>query len=159
MRSPDVFETFCRSTPPAAAAEAPATEHVFETRNIYPELPPKVRRLFDDGYYSEATLNAFKYVEQRVKAASGLRGRTGRSLMMAAFDPASPRVKLSLLENDSEIDEQEGYRFMFAGGSMAIRNPLAHEWDLEDDPDNALDHLSFATMLLRRLDASQARGR
>jgi len=72
--------------------------------------------------------------------------------MMAAFDGAAPKMKLNGLGTTSEKDEQEGYRFMFAGAMQGIRNPRAHDPAIVDDPDICLDHLSFVSLLLRRLE-------
>ncbi len=72
--------------------------------------------------------------------------------MMAAFSEASPKLRLTPLSTQSEKDEQEGYRFVFAGGVRAIRNPRGHEHSAKDDPDICLDHLSFVSLLLRRLE-------
>lgn len=127
--------------------------HPFDRRNIHPNLPPKVRRLFDDGYYSEATFEAFKYVDKVVQKHSKL-SESGMKLMMQVFDEAKPVLKLTDLSSTSEIDEQKGFRFLFAGGVMAIRNPRGHEVNVHDDPDTCLDHLAFASLLLRRLEQS-----
>jgi hypothetical protein len=54
----------------------------------------------------------------------------------------------------SEKDEQKGYQFLFAGSILAIRNPRGHEYALVDSPDTCLDHLGFASQLLRRLEKS-----
>ncbi len=43
---------------------------------------------------------------------------------------------------------------MFAGSMLAIRNPRGHEVSLSESPDQCLDHLSFASFLLRRLEES-----
>ena len=59
------------------------------------------------------------------------------------------------LANASEIDEQKGYRFLFSGAVMAIRNPRGHEVNLNDDVDTCLDHLAFASLLLRRLEQAR----
>jgi uncharacterized protein (TIGR02391 family) len=72
--------------------------------------------------------------------------------MMAAFDGTTPKVKLNALGTTSEKDEQQGYRFVFAGAMQGIRNPRAHEPTIVDDPDICLDHLSFVSLLLRRLE-------
>ncbi len=72
--------------------------------------------------------------------------------MMAAFDRNRALIKLTALSNLSEQDEQDGFRFIFAGGVQAIRNPRDHEHSVTDDPDICLDHLSFVSLLLRRLD-------
>ncbi len=127
--------------------------HPFDLRNIYPSLPPKVKKLFDDGHYPEATFHAFKYLDKQVQKHSGV-SETGFKLMMAAFDAAKPKLQLTPLKTESEKDEQNGYRFVFAGGVQAIRNPRGHEYSVVDDPDICLDHLSFVSMLLRRLEAA-----
>lgn len=129
------------------------TLHAFDRRNIYPNFPVKVRRLFDDGHYSEATFEALKFVDKRVQKHSRL-GETGVKLMMRVFDENTPVLKLTPLSNPSEIDEQKGYRFLFTGGVLAIRNPRGHEVNVIDDPDTCLDHLLFASLLLRRLEQS-----
>ncbi|SRR5579884_3921160 len=127
--------------------------HSFDTRNIHPSLPSKVKKLFDDGHYAEATFHAFKYLDKYVQKHSGL-AESGYKLMMAAFDDGNPKLQLTPLATESEKDEQKGYKFIFAGGVWAIRNPRGHEYTVVDSPDICLDHLSFVSMLLRRLEAS-----
>lgn len=127
--------------------------HPFDVRNIHPCLPVKVRRLFDDGYYSEATFEAFKYVDKSVQKHTKI-SESGFKLMMQVFDETKPLLKLTALASASEIDEQKGFRFLFSGAVMAIRNPRGHEVDVHDDPDTCLDHLAFASLLLRRLEQS-----
>lgn len=127
--------------------------HAFDLRNVHPGLPSKVRRLFDDGHYAEATFEAFKYVDKVVQKRAKV-SESGMKLMMQVFDEAKPLLKLTALSNASEIDEQKGYRFLFSGAVMAIRNPRGHEVEVNDDPDTCLDHLAFASLLLRRLEQS-----
>jgi uncharacterized protein (TIGR02391 family) len=131
--------------------------HPFETRNIHPDLPKKVRKLFDDGHCDHAVFEAFKFIEKEVKRLSGLRGKTGYALMMEAFNEASAKIPINGLGTDSEIDEQRGYKCIFAGASAGIRNPRGHEVDMADTPDEALDYLALASLLLRRLDAAGVR--
>jgi uncharacterized protein (TIGR02391 family) len=136
------------ATQPAAVS---ASLHPFDGRNIHPGLPPKVRKLFDDGHFPEATFHAFKYLDKKIQKFTGI-SKSGFQLMMDAFSGTPPKVKLNALQTISEKDEQEGYRFVFAGGMQGIRNPRGHEDALPDDPDICLDHLSFVSMLLRRLE-------
>jgi hypothetical protein len=63
-----------------------------------------------------------------------------------------PKVQLTALKSISEKDEQEGYQFIFAGGMRGIRNPRGHEDTVVDGIDTCLDHLSFVSMLVRRLE-------
>jgi uncharacterized protein (TIGR02391 family) len=159
------FERVVRSigaeviVPPPAPAETVGQEepHPFESRNIHPDLPIKVRKLFDDGYWEQSVFEAFKFIEKEVKRISGIRGKTGYQLMMDAFNENGPNVQLNGLATESEIDEQKGFKFIFAGAATGIRNPRGHEVDIGDTPDDALDYLALASLLLRRLDAAGLR--
>jgi uncharacterized protein (TIGR02391 family) len=131
--------------------------HPFEMRNIHPDLPNKVRGLFDDGHWEQAVFEAFKFIEKEVKRISMLQGKTGYALMMEAFNENNARIRLNRLVSDSEFDEQRGYKSIFAGAAAGIRNPRGHEIDIGDTPDEALDYLALASLLLRRLDAAGAR--
>jgi uncharacterized protein (TIGR02391 family) len=171
----DQFERIVRSTvPPTVNTQPPqdaapsavddadeASEagaaHPFESRNIHPDFPTKVRTLFDDGHWEQAVFEAFKYIETEVKRISGVRGKTGNALMMEVFNEGSPLIALNSLSSDSESDEQKGFKFIFAGAVTGIRNPRGHEVDIGDTPDEALDYLALASLLLRRLDAAGAR--
>lgn len=124
--------------------------HPFDERNIHPEIATVSLRLFDDGHYSQATFEAFKYLDVKVKKISGIND-SGYKLMMAAFAESAPKIKLTDLITSSDIDEQMGFKFMFAGVMSAIRNPRGH--DITSDPiDRCLDHLSVASVLLRRME-------
>lgn len=149
------FEQFVRiagdlSNEPEADEEKGVQSHPFDERNIHPEITKVALRLFDDGHYSQATFEAFKYLDNKVKKLSKIKD-SGYKLMMAAFAEANPKIKLTALSTASEVDEQMGYKFIFAGAMSAIRNPRGH--DILTDPiDRCLDHLSFASVLLRRLE-------
>ncbi len=141
----------------APQSDEPADVHPFESRNIHPELPPKVRSLFDDGHPAQAVFEAMKFVEHEVKRISRIRGKANFATMMAAFNESNPKIRLNDLQTDSQIDEQRGYMHIFAGTSAGIRNPRGHEVDVLDSPDEALDYLALASLLLRRLDAAGVR--
>jgi uncharacterized protein (TIGR02391 family) len=164
----DRFERIARSVgaeqlaePPATPAPSGTTErdepHPFEARNIHPDLPAKVRQLFDDGHWEQSVFEAFKFIEKEVKRLSGLRGKTGFALMMDAFNEDRAKIKLNALITESEVDEQKGLKFIFTGAATGIRNPRGHEVDIGDTPDEALDYLGLASLLLRRLDGTGLR--
>lgn len=134
------------AAPPPESREA----HPFDERNIHPDIASVSFKLFDDGHYSQATFEAFKLLDQKVKTASKIE-ESGYKLMMAAFSETKPKILLNKLATSSEIDEQHGFKHIFAGAMSAIRNPRGHEI-LADPIDLCLDHLSFASVLLRRLD-------
>jgi uncharacterized protein (TIGR02391 family) len=128
-----------------------AVQHPFEKRDVHPDIAVMVRRLFDDGHYAQATFEAFKFVDKLVQNLADL-DETGFKCMMKAFDETSPLIALTPNQTTSENDEQRGFRFIFAGSMLAIRNPRGHEFGLKDSPDTCLDHLALASLLLRRLE-------
>lgn len=125
--------------------------HPFDKRNVHPGLPKKVRTFFDNGHYAESTFEAFKYLDKLVQGFSKST-KSGEKLMMEVFNETSPLLKLTSLNGQSELDEQRGYKFLFSGGVIAIRNPRGHEVDQIDDVDTCLDHLAFVSLLIRRLE-------
>jgi uncharacterized protein (TIGR02391 family) len=146
-RSLSVTHAEVEKTQPAAEFEY---EHPFDSRNIHPEIAQKCRKLFDDGHYQETVFKAFKAIEIRVKSMSGQRGE-GYSLMMTVFDEKKPILKFNALSTESEENEQRGLRNIFAGALSGVRNPRGHD-EIEDTVDQCLDHLSFASYLMRHLD-------
>ena len=128
--------------------------HPFEERDIHPNLANIVRELFDNGHYSQATFEAFKFLDKEVQRHSSEYSKSGKTLMMLAFSETAPLIRLTPLSNTSERDEQQGFKFIFSGSTMAIRNPRGHEVNLPDSPDKCLDHLSLASLLLRRMEES-----
>ena len=125
--------------------------HPLDVRNIHPEIMAVSQKLFDDGHYPQATFEAYKFIDKEVHRLSYV-NESGYKLMMLAFNETSPKIKLTNLENTSEIDEQMGYKFIFAGAVMAIRNPRGHEYSYSETVVQCLDHLSLASLLKRKLD-------
>lgn len=146
------FENLCRRAHVVdESGGVPQNSHPFSTRNLHPALPKKVRRLFDDGHYSEATFEALKFVDKTVQHIANI-AKSGKPLMMEAFGGENPKIALNKRTSLSDQDEQEGFRFIFAGMMSAIRNPKGHEFDIKDGPDTCLDHLTIVSALLRKIE-------
>jgi uncharacterized protein (TIGR02391 family) len=157
VSSLDGFERIVRDAHNHTEASAEIEDgHPFQVRNIHADLPQVVRSLFDNGHYSQATFEALKFVDEEIQRITNSRD-FGQSLMMAAFNENKPLVALNTLSTTSEINEQAGFRFLFAGTMTGIRNPRGHKSGVVDDPETCLDHLALASLLLRRLDSSNLR--
>ncbi|MGB8275348.1 MAG: TIGR02391 family protein [Alphaproteobacteria bacterium] len=152
------FEQIARRAHQFTEAETTKSNgaHPFDARNIHADLSSDVKRLFDNGHFAQATLEAFKFVDEEMQRISRSQD-FGTSLMMRVLGGNSPTVKLNPGMTKTEKDEQEGFKFLFAGAMLAIRNPRGHRSGLSDDPDTCLDHLSLASLLLRRLDEAGLR--
>lgn len=134
-----------------ARSEPVGGPHPFDDRNIHTRIQSTSKKLFDDGHYALATFEAYKLLDKEVAALAKL-SESGVKLMMKAFSEQSPLIRLTDMSSTSEKDEQEGYKFIFYGSVMAIRNPRGHEYGVKESPTECLDHLSLASLLLRRLE-------
>lgn len=139
-----------------AASRPDSAGHPFDDRNIHPDLPLGVRRLFDNGHFSQATFEGLKFLDEEVQRMSSDTD-FGKSLMMRVFGGLPPKLPLNPGMTTSEQNEQEGFKFIFAGVMVGIRNPRGHTTGIVDDPDSCLDHLSLCSMLLRRLEEAGLR--
>ena len=110
------------------------------------------RKLFVDRHYARAVEEAFKCLNNEVKKKTGLTSRDGASLMRHAFSEKTPVLKITAMESESERNEHNGYRDIFAGSMTGIRNPRAHEHELADRPEIALELLVLANHLICKID-------
>jgi len=128
--------------------------HPFDERNMHPAVDKCSRKLFDDGHYSQATFEVYKFIDNRVKNLSRIK-TSGYGLMMKTFNEENPHLNLTSsldMSKRSKVDVQRGYKHIFAGAMSAIRNPRGHESGLVETPDECLDYLSLASLLLRQLE-------
>jgi uncharacterized protein (TIGR02391 family) len=141
-----------RVTSPAA----PVTPfEVLRIQRLHPAIQAASANLFRDGHTGAAIFEAFKAVEVRVRDLSRIRGRSGKSLMAAAFRVEDPVLKINDGSTDSEQDEREGFQLIYMGAMQGIRNPKAHELNGPLEPDRAFDYLAVASLLMRRLDDAE----
>lgn len=120
-----------------------------DTIQLHPRIIEVSQSLFESGHYSQAIFEAFKAVNNFVKEKTGL-SLDGKDLMAKVFREEAPIIKLNKLKTKSERDEQEGFKFLFIGAMVGIRNPKAHDNIVQTDPNRALEYLGFASLLMKR---------
>jgi uncharacterized protein (TIGR02391 family) len=127
--------------------------NLFDGLKIHPKVKKVSESLFKGGHYSQAIFEAFKLINLEVKRKSKITNKDGTNLMYRVFDENNPILKLNPLKSLSDKDEQYGFKFIFAGSMLGIRNPKAHEIVKLKDPYKALEYLSLASLLLKIIDA------
>ncbi len=140
-----------RMASPGEASELPNFVEMLVTDS---QLQRASGPLFRDRHYARAVEEAFKFLNNAVKDKSGIVHQDGAGLMRTAFSANSPILKLNAWESQSEKDEQQGYMNIFAGSMTGIRNPRAHDHQLVDAPEVALELLVLANHLVRKLNAA-----
>ena len=142
---------------PSRGTEAINLSQLFDQLVTNEKLREVSRKRFLDKHYSDAVEVAFKCLNNAVKDKSGLDERDGADLMRAAFSANAPVLKLSDSDSPSARDENRGYMEIFAGSMTGVRNPRAHDHELADESDVALELLVLANHLMRKLEAATKR--
>lgn len=122
---------------------------LFDTLVTDAALVKATRRLFKDGHYAQAVTEAYKVVNNTTKDKAGYTGKDGTPMMMVVYDRDKPVLRLNAGKSVPDLDEQEGYKFIFAGAMLGIRNPRSHLHDVNDEATVALEMLVMANHLMR----------
>lgn len=122
---------------------------------------PRIRRVsrshWNNKQYRSAILDAQIELENMVKERANYpkdnRGNElgGTSLMHKAFDVKNPILKWSDLSTRVLQDELDGYKLIFAGSVLGIRNPKAHLVS-KQTPWKALQIMVFTCLLAELVD-------
>lgn len=135
--------------PPKDTAELPV--NLFDKMQFHPRVIQVSESLFKTGNYASAILEAFKAVDNYVKEKTAL-SLNGQALMSKVFDENAPIIKLNDLLTQSDRDEQEGFKFLFKGATIGIRNPKAHDNVVQTDPYRTIEYLGLASLLMKRIE-------
>ena len=138
--------------PPKDSAEL--TNYLFDNMQFHPRVIEASKSLFETQHYAQAIFEAFKAVDNLVKEKTGL-SLSGKQLMAQVFREEQPTIKLNEGRSQSDRDEQEGFKFLFMGAMVGIRNPKAHDNVVQTDPYRTLEYLGFASLLMRRIEEGE----
>ncbi len=138
--------------PPKDTAELPI--NLFDKMQFHPRVIEVSESLFKTGNYSSAIFEAFKAVHNHVQDKTGLT-LDGVNLMEKVFNENKPILQLNELLDSTDKNEQKGFRYLFMGSQMGVRNPKAHKNVEQEDPKRTLEYLSIASLLMKRIDESK----
>ena len=123
---------------------------------IHPQIVKVSKKLYEDGYYSNAAEDAFIEINDRVKEIYARCNPSenvpdGDAAMRKVFSPNNPIITFEDIRTRSGQDIQKGFMEMAAGAISALRNPKAHK-NITIDKDDAMRRLMFASMLMYKID-------
>ena len=125
-------------------------------RNVHSDVLYFCRAELMQSNYFDAVLEACKSVAQKLRELSGEQG-DGAGLVDATCSIASgPVIAFNALSTEWERSEQTGLATLMKGLFGSFRNPSAHAPKVHwaTSPTDALDMMTLASMLHRRLDAA-----
>jgi len=105
--------------------------------------------------YFHAVLEASKSVADKLRTLTGLGGDGTELVDRACGMNGGPRIAFNSLESEWELSEQRGLAMLMKGLFGCFRNVTAHAPRLlwATSKEEAMDMLTLASMLHRRLDA------
>ncbi|MBV9029354.1 MAG: TIGR02391 family protein [Pseudonocardiales bacterium] len=112
--------------------------------------------LVERGRILEAVREAMRLVEERVQRLTA-RGDSGHPLMESVFGARPPRLDITTATGRSARDEQEGFRLLFIGAMLGLRDAHDGGRSVPATVHEVLEYLAFASMLMRRLDWAESR--
>lgn len=135
--------------------EEPVRESRFPSElKLHPKIESASTKLFQNKHYSQAIFEAVKILEKEIKSKSGVRDKSGVSLVNHVFKKDHPIIEIVEGNDSWQVDEREGFRYLFMGTFQGIKNPKSHDNPELQDPYKAVEYLSFISLLMKRLDES-----
>lgn len=128
-----------------------------ERRGVHPDVLRFCRAELMQQNYFHTVLEASKSVADKLRALTGLSGDGADLVDRACGMHGGPRVAFNSLDSEWELSEQRGLTMLMKGLFGCFRNVTAHAPRLlwATSKDEAMDMLTLASMLHRRLDAAR----
>ena len=124
---------------------------------LHPKIVKASEKLFNDGHYSSAIFEATKILEKEIKLKSKIKDEIGVKLVNIAFNEKQPVIEIIKGQEQEQIDEREGFRFLYMGVFQGIKNPKSHSIQNLIESDKAIEYLAFISLLMKRLDEATVR--
>jgi len=128
-------------------------------RDVHPDVLAFCRAELLQQNYFHAVLEASKSVADKLRRLTGATGDGSPLVDALCFPAAAPRIRFNALATEWERSEQTGIATLMKGMFSTFRNPAAHApkvaWATSRS--DALDMLTLASMLHRRLDKAGVR--
>jgi uncharacterized protein (TIGR02391 family) len=124
---------------------------------LHPAIASAALVHFQNGHHRDAVLNAVIAVFDLIRERTGL-DLDGHDLVGRVFSLERPLLKISDMSTVSGKNGQKGFVQLLQGAYTGIRNPRAHSLVVELGEVEAAQHLVFASLLARTVEAAEVPG-
>lgn len=111
---------------------------------LHPKVTELAKERFESGFFADSVSVCLREINTIIKEYVRLRINEeldGVPLLERAFSIRNPIIAFANLENESGRNIHKGYKKIFEGVFLGVRNPKAHE-NLNPD-ENKTKHLLF----------------
>ncbi len=121
-------------------------------KRLHREMERRVIPQYQQHFYEDAIINAYKVLEARLREATGQTADTGTRLVDLAFSPTTGNLN----EPEAAKSDLEARHALIRGAFLAYRNPPAHRFT-DPDADQAFDAIVLANRLLLMIEEAEWR--
>ncbi len=140
--------------------ESEQTKQSDEWKCIHPLILQSSQKLYSEGNYAEAAVNAFIEINARVKKLYKVKPPNetdipdGVEAMNKVFSEKNTIVEICDRTTETGKNIHNGTRFMSVGAMSALRNPKSHSNDERATvtKEEAMRRLMFASLLMYKID-------
>lgn len=129
---------------------------LFDSLKLHPDIIKASKNSFSNGEYGSSVFMACVALKELVEHQSNVPcEKEEPNYFHTVFKGENPILKINGLQDQSDRDEQEGFRFMIVGAWKALRNPRGHSLKHKDDPEDALSCLAFLSFLAKKVENAE----
>lgn len=126
--------------------------------NLQTKLDPRlwdaIRATYENRNFTGSILDAMYFLSDLIRERTGLES-DGAALVGQAFGGTSPKLKVSPLQTESDVNVQRGVEQLMRGMYQAIRNPRSHE-KIADSEDDSQAVILFVNYLVKLIGQSKS---
>ena len=137
---------------PERIVPTPPQGFVIEDWSLHPAVVNASSSLFISEHYAEAVRTALQVFEHHVQRLCSLPDVFGKDLMAKAFNEKNPLIRINPLVSLTDRNDQEGFKFLAMGIMVGLRNTYSHGEPKKPSASEALEQLTFLSILFRRLE-------
>jgi uncharacterized protein (TIGR02391 family) len=126
----------------------------FEDLELHLRIAAVCANLYRDGHYRNAVLDASVALVNFVKERSRRHDLDGAALMRTVFSKNSPVLAFNDLNDQTDLDHQEGMMHLFEGAVLALRNSRAHALP-DNSPEDASEYIALLSLLAKHLERAK----
>ena len=125
---------------------------LIERLDLHEALTDDCLEMFRNGHFNEAVRKAIERFEKYIQTAINDHTTIGKALIGKAFNRDNPLIPINANKTGNDLSEQEGFMHLAMGAMSGLRNLYSHGDVDQMSVTDAIERLSFVSLLFKRID-------